>query len=55
VLFGGTPKSPQLSQASIEFAQQVKHSDTPTRGEAGIASDAVILVANLLRRLDERA
>ena len=43
----------KLARAAIEFAQQVKHSNTPTRREAGIAADGVILLANLLRRLDE--
>ena len=35
------------------YAQHIKHSETPTRREAGIAADAVIQLANLLRRLDE--
>jgi hypothetical protein len=43
----------KLARAAIEMAQAVKHSSTPTRREAGIAADAVILLANLLRRLDE--
>lgn len=43
----------RLVRASIEMAQEVKHSDTPTRRDAGLAADAVILLANLLRRLDE--
>ena len=43
----------KLARASIEFSQHVKHSTTPTRREAGIAADAVIQLANLLRRLDE--
>lgn len=43
----------KLARSAIELAQEVKHSDTPTRREAGIAADAVILVANILRRLDE--
>lgn len=43
----------KLARATIEMAQQVKHSETPTRREAGIAADAVIQLANLLRRLDE--
>jgi hypothetical protein len=45
----------KVARASIEFAQHVKHSTTPTRREAGIAADAVIQLANLLRRLDEQA
>jgi hypothetical protein len=43
----------QLARATIEVAQQVKHSREPTRTKAGIAADAVILLANMLRRLGE--
>jgi hypothetical protein len=43
----------KLARASIEFAQHVKHSTTPTRREAGLAADSVIQLANLLRRLEE--
>lgn len=43
----------KLARAVIEFAQAVKHSDTPTRREAGICADAVIQMANMLRRLAE--
>lgn len=43
----------KLARAVIELAQHVKHSTTPTRREAGIAADAVIQLANLLRRLEE--
>lgn len=43
----------KLARAVIEVAQHVKHSTTPTRREAGIAADAVIQLANILRRLDE--
>ncbi len=42
----------KLAKAAIEAAQAVKHSTTPTRREAGIAADAVILLANMLRRID---
>ncbi len=42
-----------LARAVIEYAQEVKHSTTPTRREAGIAADAVIQLANILRRLGE--
>jgi hypothetical protein len=41
-----------LTNKAIEFAHHVKHSLTPTRREAGIAADAVILLANILRRLE---
>jgi hypothetical protein len=43
----------KFARATIELAQAVKHSGTPTRREAGILADAVILLANMLRRLDE--
>jgi hypothetical protein len=43
----------KLARAAIEYAQHVKHSTTPTRREAGIAADAVIQLANLLRRLKQ--
>jgi hypothetical protein len=43
----------RLVRASIEYAQEVKHRDAGSRKEAGIAADSVILLANLLRRLDE--
>lgn len=42
----------KLARASIELAQAVKHRrETATRLEAGIAADAVILLANMLRRI----
>jgi len=43
----------RLARVAIEFAQRVKHSPTSSRREAGIAGDAVILLANILRRLGE--
>lgn len=43
----------KLARAAIEYAQHVKHSETPTRTEAGVAADGVILLANILRRLSE--
>jgi len=43
----------KFARATIELAQAVKHSRTPTRTEAGILADAVVLLANMLRRLDE--
>jgi hypothetical protein len=42
-----------LVNRAIELAQHVKHSSTPTRREAGVAADAVIMLANILRRLAE--
>jgi hypothetical protein len=43
----------KLARSTIEYAQHVKHSGTPTRRQAGIAADAVIQLANILRRLDD--
>ncbi|MGH9155138.1 MAG: oxygenase MpaB family protein [Acidimicrobiales bacterium] len=43
----------KLARDSIEYAQHVKHRGTPTRREAGIAADAALLLANILRRLTE--
>jgi len=36
---------------TIELAHSVKHRETPNRRDAGVAADAVILLANILRRL----
>ena len=43
----------RLATAAIDYAQHVKHSGAPTRRDAGIAADAVIQLANILRRLGE--
>ena len=43
----------KLARAAIEVAQKVKHNPTSSRRDAGIASDAVILLANMFRRLAE--
>jgi len=43
----------KLARSAVEMAQAVKHSATPTRTEAGVAADSVILLSNILRRLDE--
>jgi hypothetical protein len=40
-----------LANKAIELAHTVKHRETPTRREAGIGGDAVILLSNVLRRL----
>ncbi len=40
-----------LARKTIELAHTVKHSETPTRRDAGIAADACVLLANILRRL----
>ncbi|MGY0541387.1 hypothetical protein ACW14X_27995 [Nocardioides sp. YJ-D4] len=41
-----------LVRKTAEFAEAVKHRHTSTRRDAGIAADTVILLANILRRLD---
>ena len=43
----------KLARAVIEMAQAVKHSPSGNRREAGIAADAVIQLANMLRRVQE--
>lgn len=43
-----------LAKAIVVFAQEVKHSSSPTRREAGIAGDSVILLANVLKRLEQQ-
>lgn len=43
----------KYARSTIELAQAVKHSGTPSRTEAGILADAIIALANMLRRLDE--
>ncbi|MGA6207323.1 hypothetical protein ACPESR_21510 [Nocardia testacea] len=42
-----------LATKAVELAHRVKHSSTATRRSAGIAADASILLANILRRLAE--
>jgi hypothetical protein len=42
----------KFARATIELAQAVKHSGTPSRTEAGLLADAIILLANMLRRLE---
>lgn len=36
---------------AVELAHEVKHRETPTRRDAGIAADSVVVLANILRRL----
>lgn len=45
----------KYARATIELAQAVKHRGAPTRTEAGVVADAVIALANMLRRLAEDA
>ncbi len=44
----------KVARSAIELAQAIKHQSEPTRRNAGIAADSVILLANLLRRLAEK-
>lgn len=37
----------------IALAHRVKHSSTPTRRDAGITADSVILLSNILRRVEQ--
>jgi hypothetical protein len=41
----------RLARAAIELSQQIKHTHEPTRTDAGICADAVIQLANMVRRL----
>ena len=43
----------KVARAVIDLAQALKHRDTPSRRDAGIAADSVIQLANILRRLAE--
>jgi hypothetical protein len=49
----GNAEVRKVARAVIELAQAIKHRSAPTRRDAGIAADAVIQLANILRRLDE--
>ncbi len=50
----GNAEFRKLAKATIEAAQAVKHRGSPDRTAAGIAADAVIQLANILRRLSPR-
>lgn len=41
----------KLARTLVEMTQDVKHSQTPTRVEAGIAGDCVLAFVNLMRRV----
>ncbi|MFI0479387.1 hypothetical protein [Actinomadura sp. 9N215] len=43
----------KLARGAIDLAQHIKHDSAATRREAGIAADTVILLANILRRIQE--
>lgn len=49
----GNAEMRKFARAATELAQAVKHGGAPSRTEAGIAADAVIMLANMLRRLDD--
>lgn len=44
----------KIAKDAVNLAQDVKHRHTPGRADAGIAADAVIFLANVLRRLRNR-
>jgi hypothetical protein len=48
---GPSTELSRLIRAAIELSEAVKHSPNRTRTEAGVAADAVFLVANMIRRL----
>ncbi|KJL30225.1 hypothetical protein RS83_00975 [Microbacterium oxydans] len=51
----GNEQMRALVKKTIEFAQAVKHNPNGTRVRAGIAADAVIQLANILRRIADNA
>lgn len=44
-------KMRSLFKAAVGLAHSVKHSTSPTKTEAGISADVVILLANIMRRI----
>lgn len=50
----GSDELVRLGKASVEVAQAVKHNAAGSRVRAGIAADAVIQLANMIRRLQDR-
>lgn len=51
----GSAEIVKLAKATIELAQAVKHNPAGSRTRAGVAADAVIQLANIVRRLQSRA
>ena len=41
----------KLVRAAVELAEAVKHGTSPSRSDAGIAADSVIMLVNILRRI----
>ena len=52
---GASEELVKLAKSAVDLSQAVKHrGEKSSRTEAGIAADAVILLANILRRLQEK-
>lgn len=49
----GNEKLRGVAKKVIELAHSVKHSNVTTRRESGIAADAVIMLAHILRRVEQ--
>jgi hypothetical protein len=47
----GSAEIVKLAKATVDLAQAVKHNPAGSRNKAGIAADAVIQLANIIRRL----
>jgi hypothetical protein len=45
----------KFARAAVELAEVVKHGSTPSRMDAGIAADGVIVLVNIMRRISEDA
>lgn len=43
----------KIVKGSVEMAHQVKHSSTSSRRDAGLIADSVLLLSNIIRRLEE--
>lgn len=43
----------KVAHATVELAEAVKHGTSPSRTDAGIAADSVIMLVNLIRRITE--
>ena len=47
----GSDELARLARATVEMAQAVKHNAAGSRNRAGVAADAVIQLANIIRRI----
>ena len=45
----------KVAHATVELAEAVKHRKNPSRTDAGIAADSVIMLVNLMRRISDGA